>query len=70
MVANLAILHNVEAMTGALKEMQREGWLTIDEEILAGRAPYRTEHIDRYCDYILDLGRKVPPMRYKTRIFQ
>ncbi|MYM73930.1 hypothetical protein GTP56_17220 [Duganella sp. FT134W] len=25
LVANLSILHNVEAMTGTLKEMQREG---------------------------------------------
>lgn len=67
LVANLAILHNVEAMTGALKEMQGEGH-PIDEEILAGLAPYRTEHINRYGDYTLDLDRKVPPMNYKTRI--
>ena len=40
LVANLAILHNVEAMTGVLKEMQEEGW-PISEEILAGLAPYR-----------------------------
>ncbi|MBX9899211.1 MAG: Tn3 family transposase [Burkholderiaceae bacterium] len=69
LVANLAILHNVEAMTGTLKEMQREGF-PIDEEILAGLAPYRTEHINRYGDYTLDLERKVPPMNYKTRILQ
>lgn len=42
----------------------------IDEEILAGLAPYRTEHINRYGDYTLDLERKVPPMNYKTRIIQ
>lgn len=69
LVANLAILHNVEAMTGTLKEMQREGF-PIDEEILAGLAPYRTEHINRYGDYTLDLERTVPPMNYKTRILQ
>jgi len=67
LVANLAILHNVEAMTGVLKEMQEEG-LPISEEILAGLAPYRTEHINRYGDYTLDLEKKVPPMNYKTRI--
>ena len=49
LVANLAILHNLEAMTGVLKEMLGEG-LPIDEEILAGLAPYRTEHINRYGD--------------------
>ncbi|MDR3409965.1 MAG: Tn3 family transposase [Formivibrio sp.] len=67
LVANLAILHNVEAMTGVLKEMQGEG-LPINEEILAGLAPYRTEHINRYGDYTLDLDRKIPPMNYKTKI--
>lgn len=61
LVANLAILHNVEAMTGVLKEMQGEG-LPIDKEILAGLAPYRTEHIKRFADYTMDLHRVVPPM--------
>lgn len=67
LVANLAILHNVEAMTGVLKEMQGEG-LPIDEAILAGLAPYRTEHINRYGDYTLDLDRVVPPMNFATKI--
>ena len=49
LVANLAILRNVEAMTGVLKEMQAED-LPIDEEIPAGLAPYRTEHINLYGD--------------------
>ena len=67
LVANLAILHNVEAMTGSLKKMQEEG-VPINEEILAGLAPYRTEHINRYGDYTLNLDQKVPPMNYKIRI--
>ena len=67
LVANLAILHNVEAMTGVLKEMQEEG-LPVNEEVLAGLAPYRTEHINRFGDYTLDFDREVPPMNYKTQI--
>lgn len=67
LVANLAILHNVEAMTGVLKEMQEEG-LSVNEEVLAGLAPYRTEHINRFGDYTLDFDRVVPPMNYKTQI--
>jgi TnpA family transposase len=67
LVANLAILHNVEAMTGVLKELQEEG-LPISEEILGGLAPYRTEHINRFGDYTLDFDRKIPPMNYKTQI--
>ena len=65
--AYYAILHNVEAMTGVLKDMQGEG-LPIDEAILAGLAPYRTEHINRYGDYTLDLDRVVPPMNFSTKI--
>ena len=38
------------------------------KEILAGLAPYRTEHINRYGDYTLNLDQKVPPMNYKIRI--
>ncbi|WP_432262773.1 Tn3 family transposase [Cupriavidus sp. TMH.W2] len=67
LVANLVILHNVESMTRTLKAFQGEG-LSITEEVLAGLAPYRTEHINRFGDYTLNLGRKVPPMDYKLRI--
>ena len=67
LVANMTILHNVEAMTGVLKQLQNEGHL-IDEEILAGLAPYRTEHINRYGDYILNLEQKIRPLNYKVKI--
>jgi len=42
----------------------------VEPQILAGLAPYRTEHINRYGDYTLDLERKLPPMNYKTKILQ
>jgi TnpA family transposase len=67
LVANLTILHNVEAMTGVLKEMQEEG-LPISEEILGGLGPYRTEHINRLGDYTLDMDREIRPMNYKAEI--
>lgn len=67
LVANLAILHNVEAMSGVLKQMQEEG-MQISEEILANLAPYRTEHINRYGDYILNLDQKSRPLNYKVKI--
>lgn len=67
LVANMTILHNVEAMTGVLKQLQNEGHL-IDEEILAGLAPYRTKHINRYGDYILNLEQKIRPLNYKVKI--
>lgn len=67
LVANLTILHNVEAMTSELKQMQKEG-LPITEEILADLAPYRTEHINRYGDYTLNLEQKGRLMNYKIKI--
>jgi TnpA family transposase len=54
LVANLVILYNVEAMTGVLKTLQGDG-ITLDEKILAGLSPYRTNHINRFGDYTLDL---------------
>lgn len=66
LVANLVILYNVEAMTRVLKELQQEGH-PIDQEILAGLSPYRTEHINRFGDYTLDLDRKIRPINYKLK---
>lgn len=40
LVANLVILHNVEAMTRVLKELQAEGFV-VDEAVLGGLAPYQ-----------------------------
>jgi hypothetical protein len=57
----------VEAMTRVLKEFQNEG-LPINEEILGSLAPYRTEHINRFGDYTLNLDRKVQPMNYQIKL--
>jgi TnpA family transposase len=65
LVANLLILHNVEAMTRVLKELQAEGFV-VDAAVLGGLAPYRVEHINRFGDYSLDLERQVPPMQFET----
>jgi TnpA family transposase len=68
LVANLVILHNVEAMTRTLKSMQEEGY-PINEEILAGFAPYRVGHINRFGDYPLDMDRDIPPIDYNISFF-
>jgi len=69
LVANMVILHNVEAMTRVLSELIDEGY-PIDEDILAGFAPYRTESINRFGDYILDLNRKFRPMSYEAILLE
>jgi len=50
LVANLVILHNVDAMTRVVKILQKEGH-PVDAEILAGLSSYRTEHVNRLGDY-------------------
>ena len=67
LVANLVILHNVEAMTRALRKLKREGQ-PITAEILAGLSPYRSDHINRFGDYTLNLDRKIRPLEYKITI--
>lgn len=67
LVANLIILHNVERMTRVLKELQQEGWI-ITRELLSALAPYRTAHINRFGDYILDSEREVIPIDFLIKI--
>lgn len=67
LVANLVILHNVEAMTNVIKELQKEG-VQITQEVLKGLSPYRTHHINRFGDYTLNLDREIRPMKFETKI--
>ena len=47
-------------MTNALDAVAADGHRdAISREALAGLSPYQTEHINRFGDYILDLGQ--PP---------
>lgn len=64
LVANMVILHNVQWMSKTLKQMQLQGF-PIDEHVLKGLSPYRTNHINRFGDYTLDLNKKPSPIDYK-----
>nr|WP_265096939.1 transposase [Burkholderia cenocepacia] len=61
LVANMAILYNVQWMSRKLKELQQKGH-PVDVEVLKVLSPYRREHINRLGDYLLDLQRPVPPL--------
>jgi hypothetical protein len=37
-------------------------------EILAGFAPFRTAHINRFGDYTLDFRRKIGPLNFDANI--
>lgn len=69
LVANLVILHNVVGMSRVLKQLQAEG-AVINQEVLAGLAPYRLEHINRFGDYVLDFRRKVEALDEGFRILE
>ena len=61
LVSNLVILHNVQNMSLALKDIATEG-VEITPELLSGLSPYRRHHINRFGDYRLDMDRPVPKM--------
>ena len=69
LVANMVILHNVVGMSRVLKNLQTEGAL-INQEVLAGLAPYRLEHINRFGDYVLDFRRKADVLEDDFRIIE
>lgn len=69
LIANMVILHNVVGMSRVLKQLQAEGAL-INQEVLAGLAPYRLEHINRFGDYVLDFRRKVEALDEGFRILE
>ena len=69
LVANMVVLHNVVGMSRVLKQLQSEG-AVINQEILAGLAPYRLEHINRFGDYVQDFRRKVETLGEGFRILE
>lgn len=69
LVANMVILHNAEKMTRLLRDLADEG-TAITPDILAGLSPYRTAHINRYGDYILNLSRNIAPLDFSMRILE
>jgi hypothetical protein len=40
----------------------------IDEKLLKAFSPYRTEHINRFGSYILDIDKKVTPLKYDIQL--
>ena len=61
LIANLIIFHNVVTMTRCIRELIAEG-VTVNEEILSRLSPYRTEHINRFGSYKLQLDQIPPPI--------
>ena len=67
-VANLLILYNVSAMTKTIGELVEKGY-RIDGKTLAGLAPFRRGHINRFGNYVMDMDREIQPFEYKLQFF-
>lgn len=67
LLANMAILHNVNSMTHVFNQLKSEGY-DIQEEDMSGFSPYRTEHFSRLGSFELNLKRKVAPIDYSLNL--
>lgn len=61
LVCNVIAFQNVVDMTYALRELKREGYAVLREDV-AALSPYLTRRIKRFGDYYIDLGRAPQPL--------
>ncbi len=65
LVANLLIFHTTVSMMKALDTIREDGLgHAITDKALAGLSPYLTEHINRFGNYVLDLGQPPEPLPF------
>jgi len=63
LVANCLIFHNLCTLTHLIQTLEQRGE-PVPEDAIAAISPYLTEHINRFGDYTLNLGRKPPQPHY------
>ena len=61
LVANLLSFHTLVTMTKALQQLLEESH-TVDMEALRTLSPYRTEHINRFGNYVINPNRMPEPL--------
>jgi hypothetical protein len=59
LVANCLIFDNLCSLTRLVQHLEQRGEI-VSEDAIAAISPYLTEHINRFGDYTLNLGRKPP----------
>lgn len=64
LLANIAILYNVNAMTEAFNQLKSEGY-DVTKAQMASFSPYHTEHFGRLGSFELDLSKKAKPMMFE-----
>ena len=66
LVANLLSFHTLVTMTKALQQLLEEGD-PVDMEALSTLSPYRTEHINRFGNYVINPDRMPEPLEQHLR---
>ena len=62
---DLIVFHTAVGMTNAPEAVTADGHRdAISHETLAGLSHYKTEHINRFGDYVLDLGQPPAPLPF------
>lgn len=61
LVANAVIFQNVVDLTYILRDLVREGYPVVREDVKA-LSPYITRHIKRFGDYVIDLSSAPRPL--------
>ena len=61
LVANLLSFHTLVTMTKAVQQLIEEGH-PLDMEALSTLSPYRTEHINRFGNYVINPDRLPEPL--------
>src|SRR5690606_21880430 len=67
LLANFAILYNVNAMTEVFNQLKSEGH-NITRDHMAAFSPYHTEHLGRLGSFELDLTKQVRPMTFELLV--
>jgi hypothetical protein len=65
LVANLFSFHTLVTMTRALQQLLEEGH-TVDVEALSTLSPYRTGHINRFGNYVINPNRMPEPLEQRA----
>jgi TnpA family transposase len=67
LVGNLVVFYNVVHLTRVLEEIAHEG-KTVSPECIKALSPYRTEHINRFGKYELDIAKIPDPPRFELNL--
>ena len=57
----------MRAMTRALNDLSAEGY-AIDPSLLKNLAPYRTQHINRFGSYTLNMDKIIEPLHEEREL--